>query len=458
MRKVLLFSVLLLAGLLGSQWLPRMAGPAWEPVADGIRVLTMAGLSFIMIHVGYEFDLDKSNLRRYAWDYVVAFTAASFPWIFVTLYFVFVLLPPAVWWTPAAWQETLLAARFAAPTSAGVLFSMLAAAGLGATWLYRKARILAIFDDLDTVLLMIPLKMAMIGLAWQLGLIAVVMVVMLAIAYRYLHAVRLPVSWPWVLGYAGVITAASEIVYKASTIIDDSVPVHVEVLLPAFVLGCVLAYPDPKTDGGGPSHAEGHGDAHTVLDAPAERRVATIVAAAFMVLVGLSMPLIVGGETVPAAGAVRAKMEPSLRAAGAPAAEAAVAAAGRAAAIGRVTAAQPPPGWWLIALHVLLVTVLSNLGKMFPAFCYRREADWRERLALAVGMWPRGEVGAGVLVIALSYGIGGPVVTIAMLSLALNLVLTGAFIYVVRRLTAAERGGGVAGPMALGPAGGAIDG
>jgi hypothetical protein len=50
-------------------------------------------------------------------------------------------------------------------------------------------------------------------------------------------------------------------------------------------------------------------------------------------------------------------------------------------------------------------------------------------------MWPRGEVGAGVLVISLSYGIGGPIVTIAMLSLALNLLLTGAFIYVVKRLT-----------------------
>ena len=68
----------------------------------------------------------------------------------------------------------MLAGRFAAPTSAGVLFSMLAAAGLGATWLFRKARILAIFDDLDTVLLMIPLKMLMVGLAWQLGLTAIV--------------------------------------------------------------------------------------------------------------------------------------------------------------------------------------------------------------------------------------------------------------------------------------------
>ena len=59
----------------------------------------------------------------------------------------------------------------------------------------------------------------------------------------------------------------------------------------------------------------------------------------------------------------------------------------------------------------------------------------RERLAVAMGMWPRGEVGAGVLVISLSYGIGGPVVTVAMLSLALNLLLTGVFIYIGKRLT-----------------------
>ena len=81
-----------------------------------------------------------------------------------------------------------------------------------------------------------------------------------------------------------------------------------------------------------------------------------------------------------------------------------------------------------------MITVLSNLGKMFPAFCYRKEAHWRQRLALAIGMWPRGEVGAGVLVLSLGYGIGGPILTVAMLSLALNLVLTGAFILVISRM------------------------
>lgn len=417
MRKVMLYSVLLLLGLVGSQWLPGVVGPGYAGLGDVFRVLTMVGLSFIMIRVGFEFDIDKSNIKSYGWDYVVAFTAASFPWILVTLYFVFVLLPADLWGTLAAWQETLLAGRFAAPTSAGVLFSMLAAAGLGATWLYRKARVLAIFDDLDTVLLMIPLKMLMVGLAWQLGAIIVVMAAMLTVAYVYLHRVRIPVTWPWVLTYAAVITLGSELVYNWSKLVDESVPIHIEVLLPAFVVGCIMAYPRPA--------------GHHAIETPRERRVTTVVAAVFMVLVGLSMPQIIGAGDGTAAPGQAA----SLHAAGAPGAAEAAAEVGARAGVGRVTSAQPSLGWGMIALHVILITLIANLGKMFPAFCYRKEAHWRERLAVAVGMWPRGEVGAGVLVISMSYGIGGPIVTVAMLSLALNLLLTGVFIYTVKRLT-----------------------
>lgn len=60
--------------------------------------------------------------------------------MFVALYFELVLLPSNVWDEFDAWKETLLAGRFAA----GVLFSMLAAAGLGTTWLSRKARIVIV--------------------------------------------------------------------------------------------------------------------------------------------------------------------------------------------------------------------------------------------------------------------------------------------------------------------------
>ncbi len=430
MRRVALYSLLLFIGLGLSQALPAITGDAHDGVANAIRVLTMAGLAFIMIQVGFEFHIDKSNPRRYGWDYLVAFTAASFPWILVTGYFMLVMLPSELWSSFDALKETLLAGRFAAPTSAGVLFSMLAAAGLGATWLFRKARILAIFDDLDTVLLMIPLKMLLVGIAWQLGLIVVFMVFLLALAWVWLHRIPIPVTWPWVLGYAGAIVAISELLYSGSRLIDPSVPIHIEVLLPAFVLGCVA-----RRHGGGavqnPSQVER--ELHEVLERPGERRAALWMSAAFMLLVGLSMPQFFEGSDpqhpMPTPAALHAAApadsvdDPALI--GGPE-------SGR--YTDTVTASQPSMGWELIALHVILISVLSNVGKMFPAFCYRREAHWRHRLALAIGMWPRGEVGAGVLVLSLSYGIGGPIVTVAMLSLALNLALTGVFILIVKRL------------------------
>ena len=430
MRKVILYSVLLFAGLGLSQVSSSLLGGAHATVAVAVRILTMTGLAFIMIHVGFEFHIDKSRLRSYGWDYVVAFTAASFPWIFVTGYFVFVMLPPGVWGDFAAWKETLLAGRFAAPTSAGVLFSMLAAAGLGATWLFQKARILAIFDDLDTVLLMIPLKMLMVGLAWQLGMIVMLMAALLTIAYVWLHRIRMPVTWAWVLGYAGIIVGVSELLYAGSKVIDPSVPIHIEVLLPAFVLGCI-AKPRSAAPGDDPKSVE-HA-LHEILERPNERRAATVISAAFMVFVGLSMPGIFDGPDVQHPTPTPA----SLRAA-APASTVDDPAIHGGQEDGRyvstVTASQPSMTWGTIALHVLLITLISNLGKMFPAFCYRKEAHWRQRLGVAIGMWPRGEVGAGVLVLSLSYGIGGPIVTVAMLSLALNLALTGVFIVVVKKL------------------------
>jgi Kef-type K+ transport system membrane component KefB len=271
--------------------------------------------------------------------------------------------------------------------------------GLSATWMFRKARILAIFDDLDTILLMIPLKMLIVGLAWQLGAIVLIMTVMLWLAWKYLHRCVIPTTWPWVLSYSVAIVIASELIYIGANMIDDAVPIHIEVLLPAFVLGCMMKRPpgaDPHSDDSVPGHQEGPED-------PGEQKVATLVSAVFMLLVGLSMATVFAG--VDGAGAAPT-----------------------------VTAQQPIPTWSVIAWHVLIVTILSNLGKMFPALCYRREATLKERLALAVGMWPRGEVGAGVLVVSISYGIGGPIVTVAALSLALNLVLTGAFIWLVKKL------------------------
>jgi Kef-type K+ transport system membrane component KefB len=386
MRKVLFYSILLILGLVGSQ----MLTGAPRGLTRGVGLATMFALAFIMIHVGYEFEIDKSRARHYAWDYFVAASAATLPWLFCTLYFVFAMSPRAAWGQFDNWRGALLEGLFAAPTSAGVLFSMLAAAGLGATWLFGKARVLAIFDDLHTILLLIPMKMFIIGPKWQLAAVGLIIVALLWIAWRHLNSLSLPVTWPWVMLYAAAIVGLSELIHAVSLWFDPAVPVHLEVLLPAFALGCVMRPPpgqDPHVDDAREGVEEGP---------PTEREqaVSTIVSAVFMVLVGLSMPPI-----------------------------------GGASGTGGM-------GWGVIAFHVVMVTLLSNLGKMLPAFCYRREATFRERVALAIGMWPRGEVGAGVLVIALSYGIAGASLTVAVLSLALNLLCTGVFIVIVKRLIA----------------------
>src|SRR6185369_721992 len=159
MRKVLLLSVLLMAGLVLSQVLPAWGGEWFHRFHIAVSVLTMLCLSFIMIHVGYEFELDRTRLQDYVVDFGVAAAAAGLPWLFCSFYFLLVMGPPGAWGNLQAWKESLLTGCFAAPTSAGILFSMLAAAGLSSTWLFAKARVLAIFDDLDTVLLLIPLKM-----------------------------------------------------------------------------------------------------------------------------------------------------------------------------------------------------------------------------------------------------------------------------------------------------------
>lgn len=395
MKKIAWFSALLVLGLVGSQLLPHLGG-AEQPAREGVKLVTMLCLSFIMIRVGYEFEIDRSRLRSYAVDYGVAATAAAFPWLFCAAYFVWVLHGPGAGGHREVWQESLLAARFAAPTSAGILFSMLIAAGLAATWLYRKARILAIFDDLDTVLLMIPLKMMMVGFRWQLAVVVGVMALLLWIGWRWMHRLRLPIDWRSTLVYGAGITLVSELVYRASKSIDDVVPIHVEVLLPAFVLGCVIARPSGST----PEESEAR--AHEQLESGRNGRVATLVSCIFMVAVGLSMPVLLGPTST-------------------------------------LTSSETWPGWGAIALHVVAITALSNLGKMFPLFCYRAEAHWKERLAVCLGMFPRGEVGAGVLVVSMSYGIGETILAVAILSLALNLVLTGLFVGAAKRLVESAR-------------------
>lgn len=411
MKKVYILSALLLTGLVLSQTLPLVFG-FYEDVSHIVKVGTMICLAFIMIHVGYEFEIEKNNLKQYGKDYLIAFTAATFPWIFVAIYFVVFIIPES---TPTgeAWIQSLLASRFAAPTSAGVLFSMLAAAGLATTWMFKKTRILAIFDDLDTVILMIPLQMLIIGFKIQLLFILVVMFILVWLAWKYLDKIKLSIRWKNVIFYSIIIAGIAELIYFTSKTIDQTVSVHIEVLLPAFVLGTMISKSHNKI--------RRNQKEEDILELKSEKKVSFVLSAAFMVLVGLSMPMI---EGISADKAAIQKVD----------SEIVDAYVGGEKENLTMEATAAKINWKILLFHVLIVTLLSNIGKIMPAFFYRNEASWRERLAVAVAMFPRGEVGAGVLIISMSYGISGMIVSVSMLSLALNLLLTGVFIVIVKRL------------------------
>lgn len=342
-----------------------------------------------MIEVGREFKIDLKNKRQYLVDYGVAATAAAFPWIFVTIYFLFFLMPEATTSSRTPWVEALLLSRFAAPTSAGVLFSMLAASGLAGTWAYRKTRILAIFDDLDTVLLMVPLQVILVGFVWQLGANIAVVIAIIYFGIKFYRKLNIPMSWPWVMGYSFFIVGISEAAFLLTKHPESSVGLHVEILLPAFILGCTV-----RTSAKKESNTKALIPGEDRAGLSSEEFVGLTISGAFMLFVGLSMP----------------------------------------AAFGENAVIKNSIGAGMLALHVIVVTLLSNIGKMFVCFCYRKEASLKERLAVAIAMFPRGEVGAGVLAVSLSYGITGPYVTVAFMSLALNLVLTGVFIFVVKKL------------------------
>lgn len=381
MQRVVFLMFFLIAGLILSQVVPLFFGELSSGALMIRQILTMSLLSFIMIEVGREFEIDLKNKKKYIVDYGVAATAATFPWIFVFVYFYFFLMPDHSASGKPLWIEALLAARFAAPTSAGVLFSMLAAAGLSSTWTFKKTRILAIFDDLDTVLLMIPLQVLMVGFAWQLGGVIVAMSLMILFGVKYFKKLSIPSSWPWILGYGFLITVLSEVIYFYTKDPVSKIGLHIEILLPAFVLGCCLKS----------NHA--HATVIPGEDAPGESEeesAGLVISCVFLFLVGFSMPLIFGQESTLSLG--------------------------------------------MLLFHTLMITIISNIGKMFACLCYKKEATFKERVAVSIAMFPRGEVGAGILAMSVGYGMVGPFINVAFLSLAANLLLTGFFIYLVKLL------------------------
>ena len=382
MKKVISFSLMLMVGLVLSQMLPAQLGQHYNLFHECVSIVLGVCLAFIMINVGREFEIDKKNVGGYAKDYFVAMFAAAVPWLLIALYYIFVLLPSYMWGEGVVWKETLLLSRFAAPTSAGILFAMLAALNLQKSWIYQKIQVLAIFDDLDTILLMIPLQVAMIGMKWQMGAVLFVVCLLLWIGWKYMSRFNVPQGWKSILSYAVLtygLTLAVYVVTEHFFGVEGSI--HIEVLLPAFVVGMVIK--------------------NRHIGGKQEERVSTAISLMFMLFVGLSMPLVSVGDAQGDSTSV----------------------------IGSI----PMMSWGELAFHVVMVSLLSNIGKLVPMFFYR-EHSLTERLALSVGMFTRGEVGAGVIFIALGYNIGGPILLISVLTLVLNLILTIGFVYVVNRL------------------------
>ena len=386
MKKVISFSLMLMVGLLLSQLLPMFLDEgSYGELKHMVEVTLGICLAFIMINVGREFEIDKGNVRDYAKDYLVAMFAAAMPWLLIALYYIFAILPAEMWGSGDAWKETLLLSRFAAPTSAGILFSMLAAMKLQKSWIYQKAQTLAIFDDLDTIILMVPLQVAMIGeLNWQMIAMLTVIFGMFYIGWRYMSRFKMPQNWYAIFTYAVLVYGSTLLIYTITKhFFGAKGAIHIEVLLPAFIFGMVIKN----------RHVGGK----------VETTVSSLVSIVFMLLVGMSMPLIDFSDTAAAADSES------------------------------LISSIPPMSGWVIALHVLVVTLLSNFGKLAPMIFYR-DHSLTERLALSVGMFARGEVGAGVIFIALGYNIGGPILLISVLTLVLNLILTIGFVYAVKHL------------------------
>jgi hypothetical protein len=179
-------------------------------------------------------------------------------------------------------------------------------------------------------------------------------------------------------------------VWGATYAFDYATDLHLEVLVPAFALGCVI-----RSD-----HLHGSAEYATTSTKPSAHEPAGQaildwgIKGGFMLLAGMALPPIQFG------------------------------------------------GMGLVAViaHVIVITIVSNIGKCLPLAAYASEASVRERLALSVGMFPRGEVGIGVLLVSLEIfrqqnllesSAVQQSMTIGALSLALNLALTGFFIMVV---------------------------
>lgn len=392
--KILIFAALMCIGL----FIAQAAGttPAVnERLSFMARLPCNIALSYIVIKVGLEFDVDRSNLSAYTKDYLVATLAAVCPTLLVFCYMLMMVGNPEVAFLGFGNQPTittmqaLLLSIFAGPTSAGMLLTLLGAANLKGTWIYMKASTLAIFDDLDSLVFIAVMKaVAMPGDGFR-GAPLLLTLVLLAIAWVCTHQLDIPHSWPRLLLYASVIGVSLWLLEGVHRAYPDSKWLFdMAVLMPSFTLGCVIRH-DPEESNAQQCQEETNDS--LVSQYLSREQMDFVMGCTFMVCVGLSMPTFTGLQEM---------------------------------------------GTGTVIFHVVVINVLMLLGKFVIPFFYGSEADLRQRWGLAIAMCPRGEIGAAVIFITIQTAgdlIDSVFIAIATLSVIVNLVLsTGLIAYVVK--------------------------
>jgi Kef-type K+ transport system membrane component KefB len=370
MGKVFVYSSFLIFGLFFSQLTGLASGVlviegAHLSSQNVLQIITQICMAYILIEVGLDFHIDSRNEHKYAKDFIVAFLAAILPWTLCFGYFYFFF--------NESFKSALMVGGFAAPTSAGLMLMLLASAGLSKTWVFRRARVLAIFDDLIVIMLLIPLQMCLMGLNIKMFFGVLFLIALLLFTYRYRHHFVIPLSTVLMFSYGFVIWSLVFLVWQVFHL-------HVGVVFPAFCLGCMIRPGKELFFSEREEQASSWDFDH-------------LIKAIFMFGIGLSIPQI----------------------------------------------HWVADHYDMLVVHVLAITVLSNLGKGVIALFYRKEATLRERIALGIAMFPRAEVGAGILLMAIKTNLGMDIISISGIALGLNLLLTGLFIFFVRRLICLSR-------------------
>jgi len=369
----------------------------------------------IIVHVGLDFEIVKTRLKTYALDFFVATYAALVPLIMIFSYLRYVVGNPLlanIHWgvTPQIGiSECLLLSVFSAPTSAGMLISMLEAANLKHTWVFKKASMLAILDDIDSLVFISFIRIIAIkGNTFDLAHFGPVIVTvgLLTIAWFNIHKYRIPHSWPHVLCYAVLIGSAFwgleylNIIYKQDKEIHKWLFV-LAVLIPSFTLG-VLTYDDKLET----SQSYKFVDLQELTEEMIEKQeridswapwMEVLMGCLFMFFVGLSMPALRSLKTM---------------------------------------------GWLVVSVHVGMINVLMLAGKLLIWLFYAEDADYKQRLALGLAMCPRGEIGASVIIITiqtLKSQISGEYLGLVVLSVIGNLVLSCGLIIYVKQITTTSK-------------------